>query len=128
MASRDGREGSTTVRSATSAATPSVVTQQDKHPGPSQFAPCSWIGAGHSHMEAFVHASHRFAPCQDTCIAVEQGEQFCRDGGKGSFSLWPVATLQPTMFSEALLIKVPIATVPFSRANWVRYIYKLPLY
>ena len=31
-------------------------------------------------------AGDRFAPCQDTCTAVAQGEQFCRDGGKGSFS------------------------------------------
>ena len=28
----------------------------------------------------------RFSPCQDTCTALEEGEQFCRDGGKGSFS------------------------------------------
>ena len=34
-------------------------------------------------------AGDRFAPCQDTCIAVAQGVNdiiFCRDGGKGSFS------------------------------------------
>ena len=28
----------------------------------------------------------KFNACQDTCTAVGEGEQFCRDGGKGSYS------------------------------------------
>lgn len=63
----------------------------------------------------------RFAPCQDTCIAVTQGVidiMFCRDGGKGSFS--PAICAYGTQVRFKVPNTYPIRTqsLTFTHLQW----------